>query len=151
MSLSPLSKTYNGNAVLIKVYIGICILPFYIHTYVGMYTLLCMAYLQHDASCTSFCGQTGKKLTGKITRGLENQLTHLTQRVVSKGLKFKSQLVTAGSFIRVGTGSSTIPCLRNDLDDKSDCTLTKLVGGAKMEGGQSERIATTQTHQPAGR
>lgn len=82
---------------------------------------------------------------------MENQLTLLTQRMVSKGLKFKCQLVTTGCFVSVDTESNTIPCLSNDLDDMSDCTLTKLVAGTKMEGGQPERIATTQTHQPAGR
>lgn len=78
---------------------------------------------------------------------MEKQLTRLTERVES--MDFKSQLVTTGWFVRVDTGPNIIQCLRYDLGDKSDCTLTKIVGGTKTEGGQPERRATTQTHQPA--
>lgn len=80
---------------------------------------------------------------------MEKQLTRLTERVES--MDFKSQLVTTGWFVRVDTGPNIIQCLRYDLGDKSDCTLTKIVGGTKTEGGQPERRATTQTHQPAGK
>lgn len=151
MSLSPLPKNHNGNTVLIKLYIGIYTLVFYIHMYICIYTPVYMECLQHDASCTSCYGQAGKKWTGQITRWMEKQLTHLTKRVASKDWKFKCQLVTTGWLVRVDTGPNTIQCLRNDLHDKSDCTLTKLVGGTKMEGGEPERRATTQTRQPAGR
>lgn len=66
MSLPPQPKNCTGNTVLIKFYIGIYILPFYIHLYVCMYTPVYMEHLQRDASCAScYGGQASKKWTGK--------------------------------------------------------------------------------------